>query len=229
MVESKDLNTIQDPRSNSERVLRASETCERLGTGGQVIFQSDQLTEETSWNLSCLRKAMKELREVYLPDYEFGQAMTLVGTLGKTIKITETDDEDDAWVIMWITHSRPFGVRVLPVSKVFFHDPSFDPRRWTMVVFWEETTGRSKRQTVRPPSKTSKNPPSSNQPEMPDIPPATVFKDPNSPIYPENSSSQQRYQPPKRPTDTQMDDYMREPSAEENPEERPTDAEMDDL
>ncbi len=77
-----------------------------------MIFQGDQYTEENSRNLSYLRKAMKELRELYLPDYEFSHAMTLVGTLGNSFRITETDDEDDAWVLMWITHSRPLGVRV---------------------------------------------------------------------------------------------------------------------
>ena len=64
--------------------------------------------------------AMKELREIYIPDYELDQAMALVGTLGGSVKITETNEECDAWIIMWLTHSRPLGVIVLPVSTFIF-------------------------------------------------------------------------------------------------------------
>ena len=103
-----------------KKSLRAAEICETLGTGGQVIFQSEHMHHYSGRNRLSLRMAMKELREIYIPDYELDQAMALVGTLGGSVKITETNEECDAWIIMWLTHSRPLGVIVLPVSTFIF-------------------------------------------------------------------------------------------------------------
>ena len=56
----------------------------------------------------------------YLPNLSFIQAAVLVGTLGDSITLNSIDQDDNAWVIMWRTHSRPLGVKVLPVSTGFF-------------------------------------------------------------------------------------------------------------
>ena len=43
------------------------------------------------------------------------------------------------------TRSRPIGVRVCPVAQLDFFSTAFDPREWTMVVFWKENSGRQLR------------------------------------------------------------------------------------
>ena len=47
-----------------------------------------------------------------------------------------------AWVLPWKTRSRPIGVRVCPVAQFNFFGTAFDPRAWTLVVFWKEDLGR---------------------------------------------------------------------------------------
>ena len=39
---------------------------------------------------------------------------------------------------LWKTRSRPIGVRVCPVAQFDFISTAFDPRVWTMVVFWKD-------------------------------------------------------------------------------------------
>ena len=117
------MKTNQDARGNLQKTILAAETFEKLGTGGQLIFQSEEGHGDIPRNQPSLRKAMKELRELYLPDCEFNHAMALVGSLGNSFKITETEDEDDAWALMWFTHSRPLGVRVYQSPKYFFTMP----------------------------------------------------------------------------------------------------------
>ena len=50
--------------------------------------------------------------------------------------------ESTAWVLLWKTRSRSIGVRVCLVAQVNFFSTAFDPRAWTMVVFWKEDSGR---------------------------------------------------------------------------------------
>ena len=57
--------------------------------------------------------------------------------------------ESTAWVLLWKTRSRSIGVRVCPAAQVNFFSTAFDPRAWTMVVFWKENVGR-KPQLITP-------------------------------------------------------------------------------
>ena len=85
------------------------------------------------------------------PLQRLSRAMVLVGTLGKHQRMLDIDQDDNVWIVMWVTHSRPLGVRVLPVSKGNFYDPAFNAKKWTMVVYWDEledhrtTAGRTTR------------------------------------------------------------------------------------
>ena len=68
--------------------------------------------------------------------------MLLQGTLGGNFVIFAASGESTAWVLLWKTRSRPIGVRVCPVAQFNSLRTAFDPREWTMVVFWKEDSGR---------------------------------------------------------------------------------------
>ena len=68
--------------------------------------------------------------------------MLLQDTLGGDFDIFAASGESTAWVLLWKTRSRPIGVRVCPVAQFDFFSTAFDPREWTMVVFWKEDSGR---------------------------------------------------------------------------------------
>ena len=68
--------------------------------------------------------------------------MILQGTLGDNVDIFTASGESAAWVLLWKTRSRPIGVKVCPVAHLNFFSTAFDPRAWTMVVFWKENLGR---------------------------------------------------------------------------------------
>ena len=78
----------------------------------------------------------------FLPDVHFQCCMILQGTLGRNFHIFAASGEPTAWVLLWKTRSRPVGVRVCPVAQFNFFCTAFDPRVWTMVVFWKEDSGR---------------------------------------------------------------------------------------
>ena len=59
----------------------------------------------------------------------------LQDTLGGDCDIFAASGESTAWVLLWKTRSRPIGVRVCPAAQFNFFSTSFDPRKWTMVVF----------------------------------------------------------------------------------------------
>ena len=67
--------------------------------------------------------------------------MFLWCTLGGDFDIFAASGESTAWVPFWKTRSRPIGVRVCPVAPFDFFSTAFDPRAWTMVVFWKEDSG----------------------------------------------------------------------------------------
>ena len=67
--------------------------------------------------------------------------MLLQGTLGGNFDIFAPSEESTAWVLLWKTRSRRIGVRVCPVAQFNFFGAAFDPREWTMAVFWKENSG----------------------------------------------------------------------------------------
>ena len=64
------------------------------------------------------------------------------GTLDYDFDIFAARGESTAWVLLWISRSRPVGVIVCLVDLFNFSSTTFDPREWTMVVFWKEDSGR---------------------------------------------------------------------------------------
>ena len=71
--------------------------------------------------------------------------MLLQGTLGGDFDIFAANGESTAWAILWRTRSRPIGERVCLVAQFNSFSTAFDPREWTMVVFWKEDSGRQPR------------------------------------------------------------------------------------
>ena len=102
-------------------IISAAGICARLGTGEQVILQGNQiLYRGYVYTNKYFTWAVCKLRRHYLPNLSFMQAMVLVGTLGDTMNLRDVDQDNKAWVIMWRTHERPLGVRVVPVSAGIF-------------------------------------------------------------------------------------------------------------
>ena len=79
---------------------------------------------------------------LFLPNMQFECCMILQGTLGGSFDIFAASGESTAWVLLWKTRSRPLGVRVCPVAQFNFFKTAFDPRAWTLVVFWKEVLER---------------------------------------------------------------------------------------
>ena len=79
---------------------------------------------------------MAVLRRHFLPNMHFQCCVLLQGTLAGNVDIFADSGESTAWVLLWKTRSRTTGVIVCPVAQLTFFGTTFDPRVWTMVVFW---------------------------------------------------------------------------------------------
>ena len=84
---------------------------------------------------------MAVLRSHFLPNMHFQCCLILQGTLEGNLDIFAASGESTAWVLLWKTRSRPIGVRVCPVAQFNFFSTAFDPRAWTIVLFWKEDSG----------------------------------------------------------------------------------------
>ena len=126
LSDSQDLSSTRDQQTDEKGTARAADSCDNLGTGEHVILQGDEVWHDNQvYQVPCLTKAVSCIRKRYLPDLLFTNAMVLVGTRGRHPQDNEIDQEDDAWVVMWHTHSRPLCVREQPVSISQFYDRSF--------------------------------------------------------------------------------------------------------
>ena len=67
--------------------------------------------------------------------------MILQGIVGGNFDVLAASGESTTWML-WKTRSRPIGVRVCPVAQFNFFSTAFDPRAWTIVVFWIESLRR---------------------------------------------------------------------------------------
>ena len=85
---------------------------------------------------------MAVLRRHFLPIMHFQCCMLLRGTHGGDFDIFAASCESTAWVLLWKPRSRPICVRVCLEAQFNFISTAFDPRVWTMVVFWKEDSGR---------------------------------------------------------------------------------------
>ena len=120
--------------------------------------------------------------------------MILQGTPGGNFDIFAASGESTAWVLLWKTCSRPIGVRVCPVAQFNFFSTAFDPRAWTMVVFWKEILGRQPQ--LIPENKGGDN---TNYPFPPN---ETFFVDPEvlfGPQGPQPPAAPEPHQPPGSP------------------------------
>ena len=103
--------------------------------------------------------------------------MVLQGTLWCNFDIFAASGESTAWVLLWKTRSRPIGVRACLEAQFNFFSVSFDPRAWTMVVFWKETLGRQP-QIITPENE------GGDETNYPSPPTFTFFHDPDVPFGP---------------------------------------------
>ena len=85
---------------------------------------------------------MAVLRRQFLPNVHFQCCLLLQGILGGDFDTFAASGESTSFVLLWKTRSRPIGVRVCLVAQFDFFSTAFDPRAWTMVVFWKEDSGR---------------------------------------------------------------------------------------
>ena len=111
--------------------------------------------------------------------------MLLPGTLGHDIDIFAASGESTAWVLLWNTRSRPNGVRVCPVTQYYIFSTAFDPREWTMVVFWKEDSGRQLR-LITPENG------GGDETSSPSPPRFTFFDDPYVPLSPPDTRERSR-------------------------------------
>ena len=86
---------------------------------------------------------MAVFRRHCLPNVHFQCCILHQGTFGGDFDLFAASGESTAWVLLWKTRSKPIGARVCLVAQFFhFFSTAFDPREWTMVVFWKEDSGR---------------------------------------------------------------------------------------
>ena len=104
--------------------------CESLGSRKQWILSREIFPAYGSPSTS------------FLPNMHFQCCVLLQGTLGGDFDIFAASGESTAWVLLWRTHSRLIGVRVCPVALFDLFSTAFDPREWTVVVFWKEDLRR---------------------------------------------------------------------------------------
>ena len=133
------------------------------------------------------------LRRYYLPDRLFFHSMVLRGTLGISMSVKDVDTDDNAWVLMWKTGQPDAGMRISPMTKSLFQDPRFDPKPWTIVVFWQETKDR-----VMPPKPMPRRPTPISRERMSDDGPTMGGPPPTPPGGPSDGPS----------SNAPMDDHM---------------------
>ena len=106
--------------------------------------------------------------------------MLLEGTLGGDFDIFAASGESTAWALLWKTRSRPIGVKVCFANLFNFFSTAFDPRAWTMVVFWKENLGRQP-QLITPENE------GADETSYPS--PPKIFDDPDVPFGPTSGTS----------------------------------------
>ena len=84
-----------------------------------------------------LAKLARHLRAHYLPIQHFNYCLALRGTLGENISAYAVSD--NACVVMWKKTDKVKQVSVAMLSSLLSPGSSFDPRAWSILVFWDET------------------------------------------------------------------------------------------
>ena len=158
------------PENTTADVQHALDKCESLVSWKQLILHGNQsaIVQDFSPHMSVLRRP-------FLPSMQFECCMILQGTLGGNFDIFAATGESTAWVLLWKTRSRPIGGRGCLVVQFHFFKTAFDPRAWTLVVFWKENFGRPP-QLIIPENGGGDN---TNYPSPPKI---SFFGDPEVPL-----------------------------------------------
>ena len=159
------------PENMTADVQYAINKCESLDSGKRLILHGNQsaIAQDFSPHMAVLRRH-------FLTNMQFG-CVILQGTLGRSFDIFAASGGSTAWVLLWKTRSRPIGVRVCPVAQFHFFSTLFDPRAWTVVVFWKETSGR-KPQIITPENE------GGDETNYPSPPTFTICDDPDVPFGP---------------------------------------------
>ena len=160
------------PRNLTADVQYAINNCESSGPGQQLILHGNPSAPAKDFS------PMAVLRRHFLPNVHFQCCMSLQGTLGAHFDIFAASDEFTSWVLLWKTRSRPIGVRVCHVAQFNFFSTAFDPREWTMVVFWKDDSG------CQPQLITPENGGGGYDTSSPSPPRLTFFDDPDVPLGP---------------------------------------------
>ena len=123
-------------KNRTADVQYAINKCESLGSGKQLIRHGNPsaIAQVFSPHMAVLRRHL-------LPKMQFECCMILEGNLGGNFDTFAASGEYSAWVLLWKTRSRPIGVRDCFAARFNFFSTAFDPRAWTMVVFWKEDSG----------------------------------------------------------------------------------------
>ena len=111
---------------------------ESLGLGQRLILHGNP----SAIPKNCSPTAHGSPSTSFLPNMHFQCCMILLGTLGGNFDIFAARGEFTACVLLWKFRSRPTSVRVCPAAQFNSFRTAFDPREWTMVVFWKEDSGR---------------------------------------------------------------------------------------
>ena len=86
---------------------------------------------------------MAVFRRHFLPNVHFQCCMLLHGTLGHEIRhLSRPAVNPLPGCSSEKPVQRPTSARVCPAAQFDFFSTAFDPREWTMVVFWREDLGR---------------------------------------------------------------------------------------
>ena len=152
------------PRNLNEDVQYAIYKCESLGLGRHLIHHGkpSALAGDFSPHVAVLRRH-------FLPNVHFQCCMLFQGTFGHDFVISTASGESTAWVLLWKTRSRPFGVRVCLVDHFTFFSGQ--------VVFWKEDSGRQA-QLITPENE------GRDETKSPSPPRLTFFDDPDVPLGP---------------------------------------------
>ena len=132
---------------------------------------------------------------MFLPNMQFECCIILQGIPGDNVDIFAASVESIAWVLLCKTRSRSIGVRVCPVTQFNFFGTAFDPRAWTLVVFWNENSRRQP-QLITPENEGRG---STNYPSPPNVDDPAVPFGPQGPQPPEPPEPHQPPGPPGSP------------------------------
>ena len=161
-------------------------------------------TEPWTPYIDDLGKMTIHLRKLYLPHHVFGKCSILRGTFGSAF--SARDRSDLAFVIMWRKHDETKQLYVVSMPSMYTFPSSFEPRKWSMVLFWQESSLPGAPVFADPDIPMEAIPPDQQIAPPPDAEmpfPQPVYADPDMPILmdqdPPLDEQPEVFQPPPGP------------------------------